>query len=82
VALKLHALDVWGLLRSQWQLKSSLIGILEMGVVNLNAFWPCSFDPKTIGIEVDWKRLKRILTCRGFDPLNPYGSAQNEQSLS
>jgi len=31
VALKLHALDVRGLLRSQWQLRSSLIGILEMG---------------------------------------------------
>jgi hypothetical protein len=29
---------------------------------------PCSFDPKTIGIEVDWKGLKKILTCRGLDP--------------
>jgi hypothetical protein len=29
---------------------------------------PCSFDPKTIGIEGDWKRLERILTCRGFNP--------------
>ena len=33
-----------------------------------DALRPCSFDPKTIGIEVDWKGLKRILTCRGFDP--------------
>jgi hypothetical protein len=31
-------------------------------------FRSCSFDPKTIGIEVDWNGLKRILTCRGFDP--------------
>jgi hypothetical protein len=41
----------------------------------------CSFDPKTIGIEGDWKGLERILTCRGFNPPNPYGLAQNEQGL-
>jgi hypothetical protein len=29
---------------------------------------PCSFNPKTIGIEGDWKGLERILTCRGFNP--------------
>jgi hypothetical protein len=29
---------------------------------------PCSFDPKTIGIEEDWKELEKILTCRGFNP--------------
>jgi hypothetical protein len=31
-------------------------------------FRPCSFDPKTIGIEGDWKGLERILTCRRFNP--------------
>ena len=35
VALKLHALDVRVLLPSQWRLRSSLIGILEMGDANL-----------------------------------------------
>jgi len=35
VALKLHALDVRASLPSQWRLRSSLIGILEMGDVKL-----------------------------------------------
>jgi hypothetical protein len=39
----------------------------------------CSFDPKTIGTKGYWKRLKKILTCRGFNPLNLYELAQNEQ---
>jgi hypothetical protein len=36
--------------------------------VNEQGLRPCSFNPKTIGIEGDWKGLKRILTCRGFNP--------------
>ena len=29
---------------------------------------PCSFHPQTMGIEGDWKGLRRILTYRGFVP--------------
>jgi hypothetical protein len=31
-------------------------------------FRPCSFDPKTIEIEGDWKGLERILFYRRFNP--------------
>jgi hypothetical protein len=51
VALKLHALDVRGLLRSQWRLRSSLIGILEMGVVNLK---PAEYEQR-------WQ--KNLIVC-------------------
>jgi hypothetical protein len=32
------------------------------------ALRPCSFYPQTMGIEGDWKGLRRILTYRGFVP--------------
>jgi hypothetical protein len=51
-------------------------------ILGSNPTKACSFDPKTIWIEGDWKELERILTCRGFNPLNPYGLAQNEHGLT
>jgi hypothetical protein len=43
----------------------------------------CSFDPKTIEINGDWKRLKRVLTYRGFNSSQSlYRLAQNEEGLN
>ena len=30
---------------------------------------PCSFNPLATGIGGDWRGLTRILTCKGFNPL-------------
>jgi hypothetical protein len=39
-----------------------------ISMVRKTQFRQCLFDPKTIGIEGDWKELERILTCRRFNP--------------
>jgi hypothetical protein len=80
-----------------FQAKRLLVGLFECLQLILSAFsafkqnptsfgsdslGPCSFDSKTIEIEGDWKGFERILTYRGFNPLNLYELTQNEQGLN
>ena len=48
-------------------------------------FRPCSVNPLATEIEGDWGGLRRILTCKGFNPLqslsNLFKPSQTEQGL-